>query len=72
MKVKYKIYRCYEITIEDKDGNQVRESEFIYTTRTDAKKRAEEMLKETEKGLNLLSEEDKIHIAYTYTYPSRT
>ena len=48
MKLKYKIYKCYEVIIEDKDGNQIGESEFIYTTRTDAKKRAEEMLKEAE------------------------
>lgn len=47
-KIKYKIYRCYEIIIEDKDGNQIGESEYIYTDRNDAKKRAEEMLKEAE------------------------
>lgn len=47
-KLKYKIYRCYEVRIEDKDGNQIGESEYIYTDRKDAKKRAEEMLKEAE------------------------
>ena len=48
MKLRYKIYKCYEVIIEDKDGNQIGESEYIYTTRTDAKQRAEEMLREAE------------------------
>lgn len=48
MKLKYKIYKCYEVAIIDKNDNQIGESEYIYTTSTDAKKRAEEMLKEAE------------------------
>ena len=52
MKLKYEIHRCYEVFVVDKDGNQIGESEYIYTDRTDAKKRAEEMLKEAETELN--------------------
>lgn len=47
-KLKYKIYRCYEVAVYDKDDNQIGESEFIYTDRKSAKERAEAMLKEAE------------------------
>lgn len=49
--MKIKVVRCYEVYIEDKDGNQITESEYIYTTRDDAKKRGQEMLKEIEEGV---------------------
>lgn len=49
-KIKYKIYKCYEIIIEDSYGNQITESEYIYTNYQDAKKRATEMLKEAEEA----------------------
>ena len=52
MGLKYKIYRCYEVMVVDNAGNQIGESEFIYTDRSDAKKRAEEMLAEAETELN--------------------
>ena len=48
MKYKYEVYRCYEVTVRDADGNQIGESEFIYTTREDAVKRARELVKEIE------------------------
>jgi len=48
MNYKYKIYRCYEVAVYDKDDNQIGESEFIYTDRKSAKERAEAMLKEAE------------------------
>ena len=48
--MKYKIYKCYEIIIENSTGDQIGESEYIYTSYQEAKKRASEMLKEAEEA----------------------
>ena len=43
--LRYKIYRCFEIVILDKDGNQVGESDYVYTSRKDAEDMAIHKLK---------------------------
>ena len=46
--IRYRISKCYEVIIEDDDGNEIFEPEYIYTTYHDAKIRAEEMVQEAE------------------------
>ena len=41
----YKIYRCYEIVILDKDGNEVGECNYCYGTKSDAESMAKHELK---------------------------
>ena len=43
--LRYEIYRCYEIVILDKDGNQIGESDYVYTGRADAVSMAKHKLK---------------------------
>lgn len=43
----YEIYRCYEIVIRDKDGNQIGESDYVYTGHADAVSMAKHKLKMT-------------------------
>ena len=44
-RLSYKIYRCYEIVIVDKDGNEVGECNYCYGTRADAEDMARHELK---------------------------
>ena len=46
-KLHYRIYRCYEIVIEDSEGNQVGHSDYCYGTRKDAEIAAKHHLKMT-------------------------
>lgn len=44
-KLHYRIYRCYEIVIEDRDGNEIGNVNYCYGTRADAEEMAKHELK---------------------------
>ena len=48
--LRYEIHRCYEIVILDKKGNQVGESDYVYTCRADAEDLAKDMLRTAGEG----------------------
>lgn len=41
----YKIYKCYEIVIQDEDGNEIGEASYCYGSKEDAEKMAKRELK---------------------------
>ncbi len=43
--LRYKIYRCYEIVILDRDGNEVGNANYCYGTKADAEDMAKHELK---------------------------
>ena len=44
-KLRYKIYKCYEIVILDEEDNEVGECNYCYGTRKDAEEMAKHELK---------------------------